>query len=54
MPVLAELLIDTDLVPGDYVVVLARVVDGSTLDVIAAIGDDAALTQRVMRQVITP
>jgi len=54
MPVLAELTIDNELVPGDYVVVLTRVVDGTTLDVIGAISDDAALTQRVMRQVITP
>ncbi|MEO9130630.1 MAG: hypothetical protein ABI240_05415 [Sphingomonas sp.] len=57
MPVLAEVMIDTDLVAGDlvagdYVVLLARVVDGGTLDVVAAIGDDATLTQRVMRQAI--
>jgi hypothetical protein len=54
MPVLAEVQIDTDLASGDYVVLLARVVDGGTVDVIAAIGEDAALTQRVMRQAVTP
>ena len=53
-PVLAEVQIDTGLTPGDYVVLLARVVDGGTLDVVAAIGDDTPLTQRVMRQAITP
>jgi len=54
MPVLAEVQIDTGLNTGDYVVLLARVVDGGTLDVVVAIGDDAALTQRVMRQAVTP
>ncbi|MEO9130522.1 MAG: hypothetical protein ABI240_04875, partial [Sphingomonas sp.] len=54
MPVLAEVMIDTDLAAGDYVVLLARVVDGGTLDVVAAIGDDATLTHRVMRQAVTP
>ncbi|MEO7691317.1 MAG: hypothetical protein ABIS51_18680, partial [Sphingomonas sp.] len=54
MPVLAEVQIDTGLDTGDYVVLLARVVDGGTLDVVVAIGDDAALTQRVMRQAVTP
>ena len=53
-PVLAEVQIDTGLTPGDYVVLLARVVDGGTLDVVAAIGDDTPLTQRVMRQAVTP
>ena len=54
MPVLAEVQIDTGLDTGDYVVLLARVVDGGTLDVVVAIGDDAALTQRVMRQAVAP
>jgi len=53
-PVLAEVQIDTGLTPGDYVVLLARVVDGGTLDVVAAIGDDTPLTQRVMRQAVAP
>ncbi|MEO6215620.1 MAG: hypothetical protein ABIO86_06290, partial [Sphingomonas sp.] len=54
MPVLAEVQIDTGLDTGDYVVLLARVVDGGTLDVVVAIGDDVARTQRVMRQAVAP
>jgi hypothetical protein len=53
-PVLAELALDTGLAAGDYVVLLARVADGGTLDVVAAIGGDTALTTKAMRRAVTP
>ncbi|CUS46711.1 MAG: hypothetical protein V4610_20035 [Pseudomonadota bacterium] len=49
-PTLARVSIDTGLHTGDYVVLLARAGDGGTLDIVAAVGGDTALTQRAMRQ----
>jgi hypothetical protein len=49
-PVLAHVAIDTGLPEGDYVVLLARAGADGTLDIVAAVGGDAALTQRAMRQ----
>jgi hypothetical protein len=54
MPVLAEVTLDTELAAGEYVVLLARVVDGGTLDVIAAIEGDPVLNHRVMQRAIAP
>jgi len=47
-PSLGSLTIDTGIAPGGYVVLLARVGAEGNLDVIAALGDDAPLTDRVM------
>ena len=49
-PVLASIDIDTGLAVGDYVVLLARTGTAGQLDIVAALGDNAALTERVMRQ----
>ncbi|MDB5703272.1 MAG: hypothetical protein JWN66_388, partial [Sphingomonas bacterium] len=49
-PVLAKVAIDTGLPEGDYVVLLARAGADGTLDIVAAVGGDTALTQRAMRQ----
>ena len=50
-PALASVLLDPRVPVGDYVVLLARAADAGTLDIVASIGGDAALTARVMRQV---
>ena len=49
-PALATVSLGTDVGAGDYVVLLARAGDAGTLDIVAALGGDSALTQRVMRQ----
>ena len=48
--VLANVAIDSGLPQGDYVVLLARAGTAGTLDIVAALGGDAALTRRVMHQ----
>ena len=50
-PTLARVAIDTDLHTGDYVVLLARAGAAGTLDIVATVEGDSALTQRAMRQV---
>jgi hypothetical protein len=52
-PVLASLTLETGLHLGDYVVLLARAGDGDTLDIVATVDGDIALTQRAMRQAIS-
>jgi hypothetical protein len=47
-PSLGSVAIDTGIAAGGYVVLLARVGAEGQLDVIAALGDDAPLTDRVM------
>jgi len=42
--------LDTGASEGDYVLLLARSAPSGTLDIVATVTDDAALTQRVMRQ----
>jgi hypothetical protein len=49
-PVLASIDIDTASAEGDYVVLLARAGAAGHLDIVAALGGDTALTQRVMKQ----
>jgi hypothetical protein len=49
-PTIASVAIDTGLPVGDYVVLVARAGEHGTLDIVAAVGGDAALTQRAMRQ----
>ena len=52
-PVLASLTLETGLHLGDYVVLLARAGDGDTLDIVATVDGDIALTQRAMRQAVS-
>lgn len=49
-PALATVTLDTHSAAGDFVVLLARAGTAGTLDIVAALGGDSALTQRVMRQ----
>ena len=42
--------LDTGVAAGEYVVLLARAVDGGTVDIVAAIGGDRALTRRAMER----
>ena len=49
-PTLASVALDTTVPTGDYVVLLARAGDAGTLDIVAAIGGDTALTERAMRR----
>jgi hypothetical protein len=49
-PSLARIALDTGASEGDYVLLLARSAPSGTLDIVATVTDDAALTQRVMRQ----
>jgi hypothetical protein len=48
-PTLASVALETASASGDYVVLLARVRDGETLDIVATIAGDNALTERAMR-----
>ncbi|MFA5963385.1 MAG: hypothetical protein WC804_05160 [Sphingomonas sp.] len=48
-PALATVTLDTHSAAGDFVVLLARAGDAGTLDIVAALDGDSALTQRVMR-----
>uniref|UniRef100_UPI0035CA0121 PAS domain-containing protein n=1 Tax=uncultured Sphingomonas sp. TaxID=158754 RepID=UPI0035CA0121 len=50
---LGSVTIETGLAAGDYVVLLARVGTEGALDVVAAIGDDAALTERTKRRALS-
>jgi len=52
-PALARVAIETGVHAGDYVVLLARAGDGDTLDIVAAVDGDTALTQRAMRQAVS-
>lgn len=47
--VLASVALETSSDDGDYVVLLARVRDGETLDIVATMAGDNALTERAMR-----
>lgn len=49
-PTLGSVALDTVPARGDYVVLLARAGGAGTLDIVAAIGDDPALTERTMRR----
>ncbi|MEG3144278.1 hypothetical protein U1839_06390 [Sphingomonas sp. RT2P30] len=49
-PALATLTLDTHSTAGDFVVLLARAGTAGTLDIVAALGGDSALTRRVMRE----
>jgi len=49
-PVLARIALDTDANEGEYVLLLARSAPSGTLDIVATVTDDAALTKRVMHQ----
>ena len=48
-PTLASVTLETTSGDGDYVVLLARVRDGETLDIVASMAGDNALTERAMR-----
>ena len=48
-PTLASVTLETTSGDGDYVVLLARVRDGETLDIVASMAGDSALTERAMR-----
>jgi hypothetical protein len=52
-PTLASFSLETGLHTGDYVVLLARAGDGDTLDIVATVDGDIALTQRAMRQAVS-
>jgi hypothetical protein len=49
-PVLARIAFDTDADEGQYVLLLARSAPSGTLDIVATVTDDAALTKRVMHR----
>jgi hypothetical protein len=51
-PTLASVAIESNVAPGDYVLLLARASDGGMLDIVAEIGDDATLTERAMRRMV--
>ncbi|MBP2277547.1 MULTISPECIES: PAS domain-containing protein [Sphingomonas] len=51
-PTLASVAIESSVAPGDYVLLLARASDGGMFDIVAEIGDDAALTERAMRRMV--
>lgn len=48
-PTLASVALETTSGDGAYVVLLARVRDGETLDIVASMAGDSALTERAMR-----
>lgn len=48
-PTLASVTLETTSGDGAYVVLLARVRDGETLDIVASMAGDSALTERAMR-----
>ena len=51
-PALARVALDTDANEGEYVLLLARSAPSGTLDIVATVTDDTALTERVMRHAV--
>ncbi|TPG55094.1 PAS domain-containing protein [Sphingomonas glacialis] len=51
-PTIASVAIDTTATHGSYVVLLARAADGGRLDIVATLGDDPALTERVINKAL--
>lgn len=49
-PALAQVKLQTGSIEGEYVLLLARTSVVGTLDIVATVTDDSALTERVMRQ----
>jgi hypothetical protein len=49
-PSLASVTLDTHAAPGDFVVLVARVADGGTLDVVGTLDGHDALAEKVIRQ----
>jgi GNAT superfamily N-acetyltransferase len=48
-PAIASVALDTHSAVGDYILLLARAAAGGTLDIVARMDDDAALTERAIR-----